>query len=199
MPVLIKAVEASVRTAPAITPESNWRCARQGSARRMSAQSKSTPRKKPPPSAPRLLPLATDAEQARPAHDPGQHALERRPCGHGDLRDFAVMRLTSTSTPCWVPKAGQRLRCSSCGGKRVLTRPAWHSSPRPGTLDFRPHEERRSRQPQDLIRTREKGRCHTNLDRRGAGFGRLADLTPWWRLATSGTLRLLGREACGGM
>jgi hypothetical protein len=42
-------------------------------------------------------------------------------------------------------------------------------------------------------------RCHTNLDRRGAGFGMRADLTPWWRLATSGTLRLLGREACGGM
>ena len=43
------------------------------------------------------------------------------------------------------------------------------------------------------------GRCHTNLDRRGAGFGRRAGLTPWWQLATSGTLRLLGREACGGM
>src|SRR5580700_1274999 len=41
-------------------------------------------------------------------------------------------------------------------------------------------------------------RCHTNLDRRGAGFGRPADLRPRWRLATSGTLRLLGREACGG-
>jgi hypothetical protein len=41
-------------------------------------------------------------------------------------------------------------------------------------------------------------RCHTNLDRRGAGFGRRADLRPRWRLATSGTLRLLGREACGG-
>src|SRR5580704_9520886 len=42
-------------------------------------------------------------------------------------------------------------------------------------------------------------RCHINLDRRGAGFGRPADLRPRWRLATSGTLRLLGREACGGM
>jgi hypothetical protein len=40
-------------------------------------------------------------------------------------------------------------------------------------------------------------RCHTNLDRRGARFGRRADLRPRWRLATSGTLRLLGREACG--
>jgi hypothetical protein len=42
-------------------------------------------------------------------------------------------------------------------------------------------------------------RCHINVDRRGAGFGRPADLKPRWRLATSGTLRLLGREACGGM
>ena len=41
-------------------------------------------------------------------------------------------------------------------------------------------------------------RCHTNLDRRGEGFGRRADLRPLWRLATSGTLRLLGREAYGG-
>ena len=42
-------------------------------------------------------------------------------------------------------------------------------------------------------------RCHNNLDRCGAGFGRRAPLRPRWRLATSGTLRLLGREACGGM
>jgi DNA-directed RNA polymerase subunit RPC12/RpoP len=40
-----------------------------------------------------------------------------------------------------VPKAGQRLRCSQCGEKRVLTRPAWHTSPRPDTPDYRPHEE----------------------------------------------------------
>ena len=37
-----------------------------------------------------------------------------------------------------------------------------------------------------------------NLDRRGEGFGRPADLRPRWRLATSGTLRLLRREAYGG-
>jgi hypothetical protein len=42
-------------------------------------------------------------------------------------------------------------------------------------------------------------RCHTNLDRRGAGFGGPLNFRPRWRLATSGTLRLLGREACGGM
>ena len=56
----------------------------------------------------------------------------------GREADVNVDALPETVT---VPKAGQRLRCSSCGGKRVLTRPAWHSSPRPGTLDFRPHEE----------------------------------------------------------
>ena len=43
------------------------------------------------------------------------------------------------------------------------------------------------------------GRCHTNLDRRSAGFGTPLNFKPRWRLATSGTLRLLGREACGGM
>jgi hypothetical protein len=57
----------------------------------------------------------------------------------GRKADVNVDALPGTVT---VPKAGQRLRCSSCGGKRVLTRPAWHSSPRPGTPDFRPHEER---------------------------------------------------------
>jgi hypothetical protein len=37
-----------------------------------------------------------------------------------------------------VPQAGQRLRCSSCGGKTISTRPAWHTgSQRPGTPDYR--------------------------------------------------------------
>ena len=36
-----------------------------------------------------------------------------------------------------VPQAGRRLRCSRCGGKRVLTRPAWHTSQRQGTSDLR--------------------------------------------------------------
>jgi hypothetical protein len=26
-----------------------------------------------------------------------------------------------------VPKAGKRLRCTSCGGKTINTRPAWHT------------------------------------------------------------------------
>jgi hypothetical protein len=39
-------------------------------------------------------------------------------CGHA--ADVGVDALFETVT---VPKAGQRLRCSRCGGKRVLTRP----------------------------------------------------------------------------
>jgi hypothetical protein len=27
-----------------------------------------------------------------------------------------------------VPEAGRRLRCSRCGGKRIDTRPAWHTA-----------------------------------------------------------------------
>ena len=27
-----------------------------------------------------------------------------------------------------VPVAGRRLRCSKCGGKRINTRPAWHTA-----------------------------------------------------------------------
>jgi DNA-directed RNA polymerase subunit RPC12/RpoP len=54
----------------------------------------------------------------------------------GREADVNVDVLPETVT---VPRTGQRLRCSSCGGKRVLTRPAWHTgSHRPGTPDFRP-------------------------------------------------------------
>ena len=52
--------------------------------------------------------------------------------------DVNVDALPETVT---VPKAGQRLRCSSCGGKTISTRPAWHTgSHRPGTPDY--HRER---------------------------------------------------------
>ena len=34
------------------------------------------------------------------------------------------------STP--VPHVGQRLRCSQCGGKKIETRPAWHTVKMPG-------------------------------------------------------------------
>jgi hypothetical protein len=48
-------------------------------------------------------------------------------CGRSD--DVHVDALPETVT---VPKAGQRLRCSQCGGKTISTRPAWHTSPRQG-------------------------------------------------------------------
>ena len=70
------------------------------------------------------------------AYDPRQHALERRPlviaaCANcGRSADVNVDLLPETLT---VPEAGKRLRCSSCGGKTISTRPAWHTgSPRPG-------------------------------------------------------------------
>ena len=34
-----------------------------------------------------------------------------------------------------VPLAGERLRCSACGGKTISTRPAWHTTQRQGTQD----------------------------------------------------------------
>ena len=43
----------------------------------------------------------------------------------GREADVNVDALPETMT---VPKAGQRLRCSQCGGKRVWTRPAWHTA-----------------------------------------------------------------------
>jgi hypothetical protein len=54
-------------------------------------------------------------------------------CSH--KADVNVDALHETVT---VPKAGLRLRCSSCGGKRVLTRPAWHTARCAGVPDFRP-------------------------------------------------------------
>jgi rRNA maturation protein Nop10 len=44
-------------------------------------------------------------------------------CGH--KADVNVDALPETVT---VPKAGQRLRCSACGGKTISTRPAWHTA-----------------------------------------------------------------------
>ena len=58
-------------------------------------------------------------------------------CSHSADVNVNVDALPETVT---VPKAGQRLRCSACGGKRVLTRPAWHTARRAGAPDFRPPE-----------------------------------------------------------
>jgi hypothetical protein len=54
-------------------------------------------------------------------------------CGH--KADVNVDALPETVT---VPKAGQRLRCSSCGAKTISTRPAWHTARHAGVPDFRP-------------------------------------------------------------
>ena len=43
-------------------------------------------------------------------------------CGH--QADVNVDKLTETLV---VHKVGQRLRCGRCGGKRINTRPAWHT------------------------------------------------------------------------
>jgi hypothetical protein len=52
----------------------------------------------------------------------------------GREADVNVDALPETVT---VPKAGQRRRCSQCGGKTILTRPAWHTARRAGAPDFR--------------------------------------------------------------
>ena len=44
----------------------------------------------------------------------------------GREADVNVDALPETVT---VPKADLRLRCSSCGGKTISTRPAWHTAP----------------------------------------------------------------------
>ena len=50
-----------------------------------------------------------------------------------------------------------------------------------------------------LLRGDTEGALSYQLGSARRGVWKAADLRPRWRLATSGTLRLLGREACGGM
>jgi hypothetical protein len=45
-------------------------------------------------------------------------------CGHA--ADVGVDALAETIT---VPDVGLHLRCGQCGGKRIRTRPAWHTVP----------------------------------------------------------------------
>jgi hypothetical protein len=68
-------------------------------------------------------------EQSRAANDPVTATCEacRREA------DVNVDALPETMT---VPKAGQRLRCSSCGGRTISTRPAWHTARRAGVFRF---------------------------------------------------------------
>jgi hypothetical protein len=86
------------------------------------------------------------------------HAMRSKPgppMTLANMRQNGVRAVTATCQACGreadvnvdalpdivtVPKAGQRLRCSSCGGKTISTRPAWHTSQRPGTPDYRPPE-----------------------------------------------------------
>jgi hypothetical protein len=44
-------------------------------------------------------------------------------CGHES--DVNVDSLPEATA---VPQAGRRLRCGPCGGKRISTRPAWHTA-----------------------------------------------------------------------
>ena len=55
----------------------------------------------------------------------GVHAVIAKceACGHA--ADVNVEGLAETIA---VPKVGSRLRCSHCGGKRINTRPAWHTA-----------------------------------------------------------------------
>jgi DNA-directed RNA polymerase subunit RPC12/RpoP len=65
----------------------------------------------------------------------GVHAVTARCEACGREAEVNVDALPETMT---VPKAGMRLRCSGCGGKRVVTRPAWHTGTRRGVPDTRP-------------------------------------------------------------
>ena len=51
-----------------------------------------------------------------------------RECGHS--ADVIVDELGDAV---FVPDVGRRMRCSACGGKRIETRPAWHTAKRTGT------------------------------------------------------------------
>jgi hypothetical protein len=64
----------------------------------------------------------------------GVHAVSAtcEACGHQADVNVNVDALPETLT---VPEAGKRLRCVSCGAKRVSTRPAWHT----GQRHTRPH------------------------------------------------------------
>ena len=58
-------------------------------------------------------------------------------CGHK-----ADVNVDALPESVHVPKAGQRLRCSQCGGRTISTRPAWRTARRQGVPDFRPERLR---------------------------------------------------------
>lgn len=64
-----------------------------------------------------------------------------------NMRELGVRAVSATCEDCnhkadvvvdqldggqFAPDVGRRMRCSACGGKRVETRPAWHTVKRPG-------------------------------------------------------------------
>ena len=61
-----------------------------------------------------------------PPFQNGVAASPRRAPTAARSADVNVDLLRETLT---VPETGQRLRCSSCGGKTISTRPAWHTGP----------------------------------------------------------------------
>ena len=59
----------------------------------------------------------------------GAHAVTATCANCGRSADVKVDALPDAMT---VHEAGRRLRCSSCGGKTISTRPAWHTARRQG-------------------------------------------------------------------
>lgn len=49
-----------------------------------------------------------------------------------DCRHKADVIVDHLAAEIAVPDVGRRMRCSKCGGKRIETRPAWHTAKRPG-------------------------------------------------------------------
>ena len=114
---------------------------RGGEARGEKSRPLNDQRRRPPPS-PRRQRKSALEEDPRPAHDGSPTCAKtasarsrRRAEACGSQADVNVDALPEAVT---VPKVGQRLRCSRCGGKGVSTRPAWHTARRSGVPDFRP-------------------------------------------------------------
>ena len=49
-----------------------------------------------------------------------------------DCRHKADVVVDQLDAALYVPDVGRRMRCSACSGKRIETRPAWHTASRPG-------------------------------------------------------------------
>ena len=50
-----------------------------------------------------------------------------RDCGHK-----ADVVVDQVDEGVFVPDVGARMRCTACGGRKIETRPAWHTAKRPG-------------------------------------------------------------------